>query len=1029
MKETISKSNPKEDSTIKITPDQEKSTSIVQLSLGKCSSNNTVFNKEIDWNDLKAKLTKFPDHPILYNPYKLDKRNKNKMVQDETGEVIELSFEDAICQAIGQVKKKLPYFVGGHFREEKRNNKNLISRSLVTLDIDKHPEDIKSLEGKLDKELAAFEYIAYSTASHTAKRPSIRVVILLKEDITTKDYKEIVSNFINTLSFKNSIDSGASTTPSQAMYLPVHIEVTQQPDAETLYKYVPWSKENSEEQDGKAFDATKYMSKPNKPPKNVNDNNSIQVTEIDGTELLSCVNKSAKINKRKLNSTKVGRILELHSVSDLDWKGWIEVGMALHHYYEGQQEGLEIWNDWSALDDREGQYKKEEIIKAYATFKADVKTPVTMSTIEKRVASAEIDNMGDVVFKRTIGGHDFILTTHTLYKIVETTDEFGIKQKVPMRVSNYIELKGQGTNSNGQNCFVMRILDRYKNYKEIFVPLVAKSDILKQVMLDAGLTFNPTHFQKILVNYILADESRINIAVEYRLGWNSDTSCYNIMTQKGMQTFYRKKEADHLTNVLEFRMKSTEVLKNMGTLEEWQDNVAKYCSKNSNLMFSLFSAFAPIYITPLNRTGVILHFYGKSSIGKSVMLGASGSVWGNPGDGYIPWNGTSNGLENLGLQKNDALLCLDELTSLHGKHAIMTSPYLIIGGESKNRADSRGDGFGNRSTKTWKTLVISTGEETFQAKMAGIDEDIKGGQTVRFIDIPAFLSDELGAFEFLHDLKTPKELALKVYDSCAKYRGTAIEAFLKFNFVENNFDDMLGKVESMKELWLKQNMPEGATAQVGRVAEVYGIMAAAGEMVIESGVLPAKYGFVKGEAFRIVSIIFKRWLSALGDYTISAETKIVKDKLRQFFFKHHANDFYIREKHEFAPENKHYSTQNICVGINLSSSEGQGKQFSATDTREFYAFQDVLEREAFKGSNVKDCVKIMRDHGYIVVSEEKKDNGKFTRRSTHLVHYSRTNVSTRCYKLNLQALSINISENEQEDCEQKSNVIPVDFAN
>ena len=124
-----------------------------------------------------------------------------------------------------------------------------------------------------------------------------------------------------------------------------------------------------------------------------------------------------------------------------------------------------------------------------------------------------------------IGGHDFVLTKDTLYAIVEKTED-GLKQKVPIRISDYIELKGQGVSSNGQYCFVMSILDRQNNIKDIFLPLNAKNDILKQYLLDAGLVFNPKHFL-VLVNYILANKTNINVNVEYKLGWNDNLSCYN----------------------------------------------------------------------------------------------------------------------------------------------------------------------------------------------------------------------------------------------------------------------------------------------------------------------------------------------------------------------------------------------------------------------------------------------------------------------------------------------------------------------
>ncbi|MEA0971540.1 DUF927 domain-containing protein [Candidatus Megaera venefica] len=776
------------------------------------------------------------------------------------------------------------------------------------------------------------------------------------------------------------------------------------------------------------------MKKNNIQNKNSTDDFTGNSTETQEKIDNHSVSSKAKIDKRTFKASKVERILELYSASTLSWKEWIEVGMALHHYHEGKEDGLFMWDRWSALDARDNQYNAEEIKKAYASFK-EIDNPITMATIELRVAKSELNQISDVIFQKLIGGYEFILSNHTLYVLVEKKDDMGVKRIVPMRVCDYIELKGQGNNSNGQHCFIMEILDRYKVRKEIFVPLSAKTDVLKQVLLDAGLTFNPTHFP-LLVNYILANKTDVNVSIVYRLGWNTDVSSYNLMTQDELKTFHRDKAEVQKKNILEFRMKENEVLQNEGSLENWQDNVAKWANKNSNLIFALCTAFAPIYLTPLNRDGVIMHFFGKRTIGKSVMLGAAGSVWGNYGKGYIPWNGTSNGIENLGLQKNDALLCLDELTSLHGKQAIATSPYLIIGGESKNRADSRGEGFGNRASKNWKTLVLSTGETTFLAKMASVDEEIKGGQTVRFIDIPAHLSEEFGIFECLHELATPKQLALKIHDACSKYKGTAIQEFLKFNFIDNHFDEILDKVVIMKEKWLKENMPINATAQVGRVAEVFGIIAAAGEVAIASGVLPQRYGFTKGAGFRNVTEMFTRWLEELGDYTISAEVKIVKQRLIKFFYDNHANNFYRKEDkidNDDAQDfrRRYTQQQNKCVGIVSPKPVEQEVRYSAIDQTDYYVFKHFLEIEAFNGLNEKDCIKIIKEQGYIAPYKEKKTNGSLTNRTLHTVYYGRTKTRVKCYKLDLEKIGISdkldgiYTDNKIQEGEQIISTIPL----
>lgn len=958
----------------------------VLISFGKNVRTKEIQNREIDWDEfINNFILKPKEHIVGYDNRKRDEKTF-KFVYDNN-KIVELDHLEAIKQVVSIEKKtNLPYFVGGHFEPAQRNNKNLQFRSLLVLDIDKYPEGIEQLELKLEQELKDFDYVAYSTPSHTSEVSCIRVLIRCSEYIEPKDYNGIVNNFSKTLSFQEYIDQ-ASKTPSQGMLLPVVITITGQPDSEVKYQYEFWSKRNI----GSLLDHKKFI---------YEERGIDAVTKKSTTKKVST---ATKINKHRLNLQKVDRLLELYPVSNLNRQEWLEVGMALHHYYEGSEHGLAVWDHWSSTDENKDRYNPEIVAQTYYSFQQEVEKPITMLTIQKKVAKNKIDNFNKsekIKLQKNIGGYDFILTDDALYYITEKKDESGIKQEVPVRVSDYIELKGQGQNSEGQYCFIMSIIDRYKIKKDIFVPLVAKNDALKQCLLDAGLNFNPMHFFALTI-YILVNKTDTNVSIIYRLGWNTDLSCYNLPTKEGLQTFYKNRVETRQLNVLEFKMKQNELLQQKGTLKEWQDNIAKFAKNNSNLCCALYAAFTPIFFTPLNREGVILHFFGESSKGKSVMLGVAGSVWGNDGKGYIPWNGTANGIENLALQKNDSLLCLDELTNLKTREVIEQVAYLIINGQSKNRADSKGVGFGNRTTKTWNTMVMSTGEPSFAAHISNLGGEIKGGQTVRFIDIPAVISAEYGVFEDLHDKENPKQLAEFLRDACSQYKGTAIYAFLNYILVENNFDDILKEIELLKSEWLDLNLPVNATSQVGRVAEVLSIIAATAVIVIRSGVLPAEYGFTKTAAFENVAKIFKRWLNEIEDYTTPSEVKVIKHRLIKFWLENQ-NNFYCNGQEDWPRP----PVQTKCVGIMSKRPEDRDYRLSIIDQTIFYVFQNVLENEVLKGLNLNYCKKIIREKNYITPYAEKYGDDQITYRARWNIHYAKTNSKMKCYKLNLEALGI-----------------------
>lgn len=63
-----------------------------------------------------------------------------------------------------------------------------------------------------------------------------------------------------------------------------------------------------------------------------------------------------------------------------------------------------------------------------------------------------------------------------------------------------------------------------------------------------------------------------------------------------------------------------ELVASAGTLQEWNEHIAKYCVGNSRLIFAISSAFTSTLLYPCDMSNFGFHFVGNSSSGKTTCL-------------------------------------------------------------------------------------------------------------------------------------------------------------------------------------------------------------------------------------------------------------------------------------------------------------------------------------------------------------------------------------------------------------------------
>lgn len=174
-----------------------------------------------------------------------------------------------------------------------------------------------------------------------------------------------------------------------------------------------------------------------------------------------------------------------------------------------------------------------------------------------------------------------------------------------------------------------------------------------------------------------------------------------------------------------------------GSLEDWKEKVLKHATGGMQKL-AVWIGFSSCLLHPLKEQGIIYHFYGQSSVGKTALLQLAASVNGNggePGNGESlieSWNTTPNALEMILEQRNHITALMDELGVYKGPK-MGDAIYALANGKGKQRMS--GETFKNVEPASWLLNIISSGEISMQERLRDGGETVKGGLLHRSIDL------------------------------------------------------------------------------------------------------------------------------------------------------------------------------------------------------------------------------------------------------------------------------------------------------
>ncbi|OGR36000.1 MAG: hypothetical protein A2051_12805 [Desulfovibrionales bacterium GWA2_65_9] len=419
-----------------------------------------------------------------------------------------------------------------------------------------------------------------------------------------------------------------------------------------------------------------------------------------------------------------------------------------------------------------------------------------------------------------------------------------------------------------------------------------------------------------------------------------------------------------------------------GALGEWQDEIGRLGEGNSRLALALSSAFLGPLLQPFGQESGGFHFTGNSSVGKSTLLMAAGSVCGGGGPaGFVrSWRTTDNSLEAIAPMHNDALLCLDELGQV-APSAAANIAYMLANGQGKGRARKDGS---SRPMHFWRTVFLSTGELTFEQKVReDKNQRFMAGQSVRIVDILADAGKGMGAFETLHGFIDGKAFSEHLNRVSVVCYGAPFRRYLEL--LTADLANFVVRARTWLQRFESEACPQHADGQVKRVAKRFGLAAAAGELAVEMGILPWR----SGSALWACTVCFWDWVASRGGFG-SAEAYAALARVRDFLAIHGASRFETWGKED---------GERIANRAGYRRNEGENVLY--------LVYPGVFKSELCNGGDHKIIARHLLERGHLVPGK----NQDFAK-----VHkLSRERTTARFYTIKASILADNLEDSPFEE--------------
>ena len=425
------------------------------------------------------------------------------------------------------------------------------------------------------------------------------------------------------------------------------------------------------------------------------------------------------------------------------------------------------------------------------------------------------------------------------------------------------------------------------------------------------------------------------------------------------------------------------VIKTRGTLEDWQKINAEIAPHSMRLSFAVAAALAAPVLPIVGDMSRIFHFYGQSSGGKTSLMLAAASVWGDKAF-KRSWDTSKAAPAALAKMYNNLPLIFDELKA--ARDVVKDVGYMIGNGQDRSRSDRNGNA---REAKTWSLYALSSGEgslsEIKRQTCRGMDAGVATGELVRFIDIPAQADEndaEKGVFESFPEGLTVDGRRDWIDAHCSAFPayGTAGVAFLrrlmddiKAYGVNTYRENILAGVKEFEKAY----PTEAASPTMGRVLKAFAIVAVVGEQAIEYGVLR----WEKGAAMRAAQVCFEAWRGSAN--TPEDQESAFIDNLKE-------------DPKKSETSYQRYAADAASTMFGAVVGEAYGRLITAADKKEHLfvifdrsQFENVIDR-AGHGIPKTNALAALRRRGLLCYTDESKGKYRARRRGRDLLAFGLT---------------------------------------